>query len=45
MRVYDAPKYLTWSNGTKFFKQHLFIKITQQKLKSHQSHCIHNPQK
>jgi len=23
-----APPYLTWSNGVKIFKQHLFIKIT-----------------
>jgi len=28
MRVKIAPPYLTWSNGTKFFKQYLFIKIT-----------------
>jgi len=28
MRVQVAPPYLTWSNGTKFFKQHLFIRIT-----------------
>jgi len=41
MRVQVAPPYFTWPNCTKLFIQHLFIKITKQKLKSHQIHCIY----